>query len=259
MNVPNTLPKLDPPASGEAPVVRETGPGRKLALIIPTLREAANIEALLERIAKSLQPLGIPYDVIVVDDDSQDGIESLVGSIAQCDQRVRLLVRRGVRGLAGAVIHGWANTDADVLGVMDADLQHPPELLPQLWHALEGNDVVVASRYAAQGSRKNWSRFRHLISQMSIWMTLPVQRPAIRVADPMSGFFLVRRNAIRDITLQTQGFKILLEILVRADIRRVNEVPFTFGHRFRGKSKASIKVGIQYLHLLAQLRKQRRT
>jgi dolichol-phosphate mannosyltransferase len=229
-----------------------------LALIIPTLREAANIEALLERIAKSLQPLGIPYDVIVVDDDSQDGIESLVGSNAVRSTCAATGTQRYAR-FAGAVIHGWANTDADVLGVMDADLQHPPELLPQLWHALEGNDVVVASRYAAQGSRKNWSRFRHLISQMSIWMTLPVQRPAIRVADPMSGFFLVRRNAIRDITLQTQGFKILLEILVRADIRRVNEVPFTFGHRFRGKSKASIKVGIQYLHLLAQLRKQRRT
>ena len=84
--------------------------------------------------------------MIVVDDDSQDGIESLVGNVAQRDERVRLLVRRGVRGLAGAVIHGWANTDADVLGVMDADLQHPPELLPQLWQALEGNDVVVASR-----------------------------------------------------------------------------------------------------------------
>jgi dolichol-phosphate mannosyltransferase len=258
MNLPNRLPTLETRAAEENRAALETGPGRKLALVIPTLREAANTQVLLERITKSLQPLAISYELIVVDDDSQDGIEPLVASVAQADERVRFLVRKGVRGLAGAVIHGWANSDADVLGVMDADLQHPPELLPQLWHALEGNDVVVASRYAPQGSRKNWSRFRHLVSQISIWMTLPLQRSSIRVQDPMSGFFLLRRNAIRDITLHTQGFKILLEILVRGDIRSVKEIPFTFGHRFKGKSKASIRVGIEYLQLLAKLRKQRR-
>jgi dolichol-phosphate mannosyltransferase len=196
--------------------------------------------------------------LIVVDDDSQDGIEREVASIAQDDERVRLLVRKGVRGLAGAVIHGWSQSDADVLGVMDADLQHPPELLPRLWAALEGNDVVVASRYAPEGSRKNWSRFRHLISQISIWMTIPLQRSSIRVLDPMSGFFLVRRHAIRDITLHTSGFKILLEILVRGDIHSLEEIPFAFGHRYKGKSKASLKIGIEYLKLLAELRKQRR-
>jgi dolichol-phosphate mannosyltransferase len=89
-------------------------------------------------------------------------------------------------------------------------------------------------------------------------MTLPLQRPSIRVLDPMSGFFLVRRSAIRDIQLHAQGFKILLEILVRGDIHSVEEIPFTFGQRFQGKSKASVKVGIEYLKLLAQLRKQRR-
>ena len=255
MNVPNTLSTLD---AGESPAVLEPGPGHKLALVIPTLREAANVQVLLERIARSLQPLAIPYELIVVDDDSQDGIEPLVASAAQADVRVRLLIRKGVRGLAGAVIHGWGSSDADVLGVMDADLQHPPELLPQLWHALEGNDIVVASRYAPQGSRKSWSRFRHLVSQISIWMTFPLQRSSIRVLDPMSGFFLVRRNAIRDIKLHTQGFKILLEILVRGDIRSVKEIPFTFGQRFKGRSKATLRVGIEYLRLLAKLRKQRR-
>jgi dolichol-phosphate mannosyltransferase len=229
----------------------------KLALVIPTLCEADNVQALLERIQKSLEPLNIPYELIVVDDDSRDGIEDLVQAVASKDQRVRLLVRRGVRGLAGAVIHGWANTDADVLGVIDADLQHPPELLPQLWQALHANDIVVASRYAPQGRRKNWSRFRHLISQIAIWMTLPLQRPTIRVMDPMSGFFLVRRSAIRDLTLHPAGFKILLEILVRGNIRSAKEVPFTFGHRHKGKSKAGLKVGLEYLLLLASLRRKR--
>jgi dolichol-phosphate mannosyltransferase len=258
MNVPHALPTLRPGARAECQDVPKSVLGRKLALVIPTLGEAANIQVLLERIAKSLQPLAIPYELIVVDDDSQDGIEGLVTKIAQADERVRLLVRKGVRGLAGAVIHGWANSDADILGVMDADLQHPPELVPHLWHALENNDLVIASRYAPEGRRNNWNRFRHLISQISIWMTLPLQRPSIRVQDPMSGFFLVRRSAIRDIQLHTQGFKILLEILVRGDIRSVEEIPFTFGQRFQGKSKASVKVGIEYLKLLAQLRKQRR-
>jgi dolichol-phosphate mannosyltransferase len=255
MNFPNTLSTLAASESADL----EPGPGHKLALVIPTLREAANVEVLLERIARSLQPLAIPYELIVVDDDSQDGIEPLIARVAQADVRVRLLIRKGVRGLAGAVIQGWGSSDADVLGVMDADLQHPPELLPQLWRALEGNDIVVASRYAPQGSRKNWSRFRHLVSQISIWMTFPLQRSSIRVLDPMSGFFLVRRNALRGIKLHTQGFKILLEILVRGDIRSVKEIPFTFGQRFKGRSKATLKVGIEYLQLLAELRKQRRT
>jgi dolichol-phosphate mannosyltransferase len=233
---------------------RRTG---KLALVIPTLCEADNVQILLQRIQKSLEPLNIPYELIVVDDDSRDGIEGLVQAVACNDERVRVLVRTGVRGLAGAVIHGWAHSDADILGVIDADLQHPPELLPQLWQALEGNDVVLASRYAPQGSRKNWNRFRHLISQIAIWMTLPLQRPTIRVMDPMSGFFLVRRSAIRDVTLHPAGFKILLEILVRGDIRSAKEIPFSFGHRYKGRSKAGLKVGLEYLLLLAKLRKKR--
>jgi glycosyltransferase involved in cell wall biosynthesis len=159
MNVPHALPTLGPGARAECQDEPNSGLGRKLALVIPTLGEAANVQVLLDRLAKSLQPLAIPYELIVVDDDSQDGIERLVTKIAQADERVRLLVRKGVRGLAGAVIHGWANSDADVLGVMDADLQHPPELVPDLWHALESNDLVVASRYAPEGRRNNWNRF----------------------------------------------------------------------------------------------------
>jgi len=255
MSVPTPLSALET-ARGDSRASQSTL--GKLGLVIPTLCEAENIQILLERIQKSLEPLKISYELIVVDDDSRDGIEELVQQIAAKDERVRLLVRTGVRGLAGAVIHGWDNTDADVLGVIDADLQHPPELFPQLWQALEGSDVVLASRYAPLGSRRNWNRFRHLISQIAIWMTLPLQRPTIRVMDPMSGYFLVRRSAIRDLTLHPAGFKILLEILVRGDIRSAQEIPFSFGHRYKGRSKAGLKVGLEYLLLLARLRRQRR-
>ncbi len=239
------------------PSAEQPAASQKLALVIPTLCEAANLPTLLERIRASLEPLGIDYEVIVVDDDSRDGTERIVQESSRQDARVRLLVRKGARGLAGAVIHGWEHTDADVLGVMDADLQHPPELLPELWQSLQAANVAVASRYAPHGSLPNWNRFRHLLSQAAITMTWPLQRPGIRVRDPMSGYFLLRREVIQGLALHRQGFKILLEILVRGNIRRAVEVPFTFGHRHAGRSKASLKVGLEYLGLLARLWKMR--
>ena len=226
----------------------------KLALVVPTLREAGNIRVLLDRIRQSLDPLGIPYEVIVVDDDSRDGIETIVQEISASDPRVNLLVRKAERSLAGAVIYGWSQTDAEILGVIDADLQHPPELLPELWKAMEdGKDVVLASRYARHGGLPNWHPARHLLSTMAIWLTYPLQKPGIQVKDPMAGFFMVRRSCLQNVSLHGRGFKILLEILIRANVRSVAEIPFTFGSRYAGTSKASLKVGFDYLALLYTL------
>ena len=217
----------------------------KLAVVIPTLGEAGNLPTLLERLTSTLDPLHLAFELIVVDDDSRDGTEQIVQAAAQHDPRIRLLVRKGVRGLAGAVTYGWQHSDAAILGVMDADLQHPPELLPDLWRAIQmGADLAIASRYAPRGNRPNWNRFRHLISHLAIWTTWPLQRTGIRVHDPMSGFFLVRREVITGLDLQPQGFKILLEILVRGNVHAVKEVPFTFGHREAGRSKAGLRVGL---------------
>jgi dolichol-phosphate mannosyltransferase len=250
-------------ASTVAPVVRKRPPlqadrSQKLAIVIPAFCEAGNIRELLERIQRSVDPLGVTYETIVVDDDSGDGIESVVNELSEKDPRIRLLIRKNVRGLAGAIMHGWRNTDAGILCAIDADLQHPPELLPELWRALQsGADSVVASRYVPHSARPNWNRFRHIVSQLAIWMARPLQRPAIRVWDPMSGFFLVRRSCIETVQFQTEGFKILLEILARGKVRSVLEVPFTFGKRRAGKSKASTRVAIDYLRLLARLWKER--
>src|SRR5882762_1125877 len=251
--------EIESPAdSSDARVSAAPGPVAKLAVVVPTLREAQNIRLLLNRIRGSLDPLGVAYEVIVVDDDSRDGIDTIVQEIAGADPRVRLLVRTGERGLGGAVLHGWKHTAADVLGVIDADLQHPPELLPQLWKAAEaGNDVVLASRYAPLGGLSNWHPARHLLSCMAIWLTYPLQKPGIYVKDPMAGFFLVRRSCLRDVDMHTEGFKILLEILVRADVRSVVEIPFTFGPRHAGTSKANLKVGLHYFALLYRLWKSR--
>jgi dolichol-phosphate mannosyltransferase len=226
----------------------------KLALVLPTLHEAGNIHTVLQRVRASLDPLGIPYEVIVVDDDSRDGTAEIVHAISECDPRVRLLVRSNTRGLGGAVVYGWERSEAEIVGVIDADLQHPPELLPQLWKAIEsGADLALASRYAAPGGLRGWNLARRGLSWLAIWMTKPLQKPEIRVKDPMTGFFLVRRACIRDITLETQGFKILLEILVRGGVRSAVEIPFSFGLRKAGSSKAGLREGLNYISLLGRL------
>ena len=226
----------------------------KLALAIPTLREAENIGHVLDNVRSVLDPLGIRYEIIVVDDDSRDGTEEIVSNISREDPRVRILVRKGQRGLSGAVLYGWQNTDAAILGVMDADLQHPPELLPRLIASvLAGHDLVIGSRYVDGGSMRDWNPFRKLISAAAIWVTWPIQRRGARAKDPMSGFFFVRRECVESIPFQSTGFKLLLEILVRGRVRTVEEIPFSFGLRHYGASKASFKVAVDYARLLARL------
>lgn len=226
----------------------------KLSLVIPTLNEAGNIPVLLDRISESLSSSDINYEIIVVDDNSQDGTAEVAEQYARKDSRVRVFVRKGERGLAGAVIHGWERTDADLLGVIDADLQHPPEVLPSLiTPVLDGADIAIASRYANGNGVSDWNKFRLFVSRAGTLATAPLQRKDLRVKDPLSGFFIVRRECLQDVKLQPQGFKILLEILVKGRIRKAVEVPFRFGNRHAGESKASFKVALQYFTLLGKL------
>ena len=226
----------------------------KLALVIPTLCEADNIGGLIDKVRSILHPLGIPYEILVVDDDSQDGTGEIVAAIAREDHHVRLLVRKGQRGLSGAVLHGWQNTDATILGVMDADLQHPPELLPKLISAVySGRDLAIGSRYTKGGELGKWNPARKLLSSAAVWATWPIQQRAVRVKDPMSGFFVVRRSCLEGISFQRTGFKLLLEILVRACLTSVEEIPISFRQRSHGASKANFRVGRDYAQLLTRL------
>jgi dolichol-phosphate mannosyltransferase len=226
----------------------------KFALVIPTLNEAGNIEPLMDRIRTVLDPLSIAYEIIVVDDGSADGTREVVSVCSDSDPRIKLLVRTNQKGLAGAVIHGWRHTDADLLGVMDADLQHPPELLPALLRAVaQGNDIAIGSRYTKATRVDGWNPLRQWVSRLSTWATLPFQKNGVRVKDPMSGFFIVRRECVDGVEFQTQGFKILLEVLVRGKIYSAAEVPFQFGLRHAGKSKADVKVAFHYFSLLGKL------
>ncbi|MBV8052497.1 MAG: polyprenol monophosphomannose synthase [Acidobacteriaceae bacterium] len=228
----------------------------KVAIVIPTLNEAENIPQLVERLRNALETLTLNYELIVVDDDSTDGTADVVQALSAEDPRIRLLVRKGQRGLAGAVIYGWKHTDAAFLGVIDADLQHPPEILPQLLEAVQGGkDIAIASRYTSgnHDSVADWNPVRAFISRCTTALTTPLQRKGLRVKDPMSGYFIVRRECIEGLNLQPQGFKILLEILVKGRMRNAAEVPYRFGLRNAGNSKADFKVALDYLSLLGKL------
>lgn len=227
---------------------------KKFALVVPTLNEAGNIESLVSRIRAALDPEQINYEVIIVDDGSVDGTQQAVRACAQADPRIRLLERRGEKGLSGAVVHGWRNTNAELLGVMDADLQHPPEVLPELLRAVEnGTDIAIGSRYVQTKRVDGWNPIRQAVSWLTTLTTLPLQRPGVHVKDPMSGFFVVRRECIDGIQFQREGFKILFEILVRGRIHSATEIPFQFGLRHAGKSKADMKVAFHYFSLLGRL------
>jgi dolichol-phosphate mannosyltransferase len=219
----------------------------KFALVVPTLNEAGNIETVLRRVQSALEPLSLTYEVIVVDDGS-------VRACSASDSRIRLISRRNQRGLAGAIVHGWLHSDGNLLGVMDGDLQHPPELLRALLEAMcKGFDIAIASRYAGKNGVQGWNPVRAAISRVSTLVALPLQRRELRIEDPMSGFFIVRREAIDGLSFETKGFKLLLEILVRARIGSALEIPFHFGVRHAGKSKAGAVVALRYLHLLGKL------
>ena len=228
----------------------------KLGLVIPTLNEAGNIRTLLTELQKTMSQAPVAYELLVVDDDSKDGTAEIARECSQQDPRIRVFVRKGKRGLAGAVIHGWKQTDANLLGVIDADLQHPPEVLPRLiGPVLNGNDIAIASRYASGNGDGigEWNKLRAFISRAGTLATAPLQKKNMRIRDPLSGFFVVHRECIEGLELQPEGFKILLEILVRGRIQRPVEVPFHFATRHSGKSKADLKVALSYFNLLGKL------
>src|SRR5262249_33831617 len=147
----------------------------------------------------------INYELIVVDDDSNDSTAELAREYASRDRRVRVFIRRGKKGLAGAVIYGWEQTDANLLGVIDADLQHPPDLLPRLIEpVLNGNDIAIASRYVRGNgdSVSEWNKLRAFISRAGTLATAPLQRAGTRISDPLSGFFVVKRECIEGLDLK---------------------------------------------------------
>jgi glycosyltransferase involved in cell wall biosynthesis len=240
-------------------VLHESGYGTaELTVVVPTRDERGNIAPLIER----LEGVGRDVDIaIVFVDDSDDGTARVIGELAaSCRRPVTVLHRpAGERdgGLGGAVLAGLRAARSEWVCVMDADLQHPPELLGALLAEARRShaDVVVASRYCPGGDLGEFPAPRRALSRSSALAARALfPHRLARVSDPLSGFFLVRRAALDLDDLRPRGFKVLLEILLRGRPLATSEVPFRFGERQAGESKASLREGARYLRELMELR-----
>nr|WP_236071827.1 glycosyltransferase family 2 protein [Streptomyces polyasparticus] len=240
---------------GELAAVPEPG---AVTVIIPSFNESGNVRELLRQITESV-PSRVPCEVIFVDDSTDDTPEVVAKAAQDCPFPVSVIHREvPTGGLGGAVVEGIKAAASDWVVVMDADLQHPPSLVPELIATGEasGADLVVASRYTKGGSRAGLAGgYRVAVSRASTWLTKGLFPRALRgISDPMSGFFAIRRAAVMAEDLRPLGYKILMELAVRCGPRSVREVPFVFQDRFAGESKSTAREGLRFLRHLVELR-----
>jgi dolichol-phosphate mannosyltransferase len=225
-----------------------------ISIIIPTYNEQDNIVPLVERLSRALE--GHNYEVLFVDDNSKDHTVSIIAKLAE-QYPVKALVRMKERGLATAVLHGFNYAKGDIVAVMDADLQHPPEVITALIKAVEnGADMAIGSRYVPGGGVPNWGLLRRIISKGALTLAhifLPSTR---KVKDPMSGLYMFRRDHVSQVEYQPIGYKILLEMLVMGNFKNVVEVPFIFEDRSSGRSKMKARQQIDYLQHILSLMKR---
>ena len=226
-------------------------PAPELTVVIPTFKERHNVAQIIDHVRNVLS--GCDWEVIFADDDSPDGTAALVRSIGEHDRRVRCIRRIGRRGLAGACIEAMLTSQARYVAVMDADLQHDETLLVGMLDRLRRGDVdlVVATRYLSGKATSGFSSGRSLISR---WSNVVAQKVlGVTLSDPMSGFFMMRRQAFEDVAqkLSTQGFKILLDIAMSTrGTLRVTELPYEFRNRQHGESKLDAKAALDFVALI---------
>jgi dolichol-phosphate mannosyltransferase len=226
-------------------------------IIVPTFNERDNIETLLARLTAAL-PAG-DTEIVFVDDSTDDTCEVIRAAAETCPIPITVHHRdEGVGGLGGAVVEGMRIAQGEWIVVMDADLQHPPEIVADLVAAgrRDGADLVVGSRYAGGGDRGGLDGgYRRLISGGSTLLTKVIFRNSLlRVSDPMSGLFAIRTSSLEVDELQPLGYKILLELVVRNRPGRIVEVPYAFQPRHAGESKSSMAEGVRFLKHLGLLR-----
>lgn len=227
------------------------------SLVLPTYNESGNLEKIVSQLSSLLDTV-LPgkYELIVVDDNSPDETWAIAQSLVPDYPNLRVMRRQRERGLSTAVIRGWQVARGEVLGVIDADLQHPPDVLLKLLAEIDhGADLAIASRHVEGGGVSEWSAIRRFLSrgaQLVGLVLLP--RVVGRVSDPMSGYFMVRRRAIAGQLLSPVGYKILLEVLGRGNIEQIAEVGYVFQEREEGQSKVSWQQYTDYLLHLLRLR-----
>lgn len=232
----------------------------RFSLVIPSYNERQNIEPLVNQLTRLLNPrLSNSYELILVDDNSPDGTWELGLQLTRQFPQLRVVRREGERGLSSAVIRGWQVARGEFLGVIDADLQHPPEILLELLvHLEQGADLAIASRHVEGGGVSEWSVIRRTLSRGAQVLGLIILPDVLgRVSDPMSGYFLVKRSAIAGPVLNPKGYKILLEVLGRGQIHQIAEVGYVFQERTEGQSKVTWRHYLDYLQHLIRLRSHR--
>src|SRR5437870_805713 len=210
-----------------------------LSLVVPTLNERENIVDFLAAVRRNLDA-ALPgnYEVIVVDDDSADRTWEIAAGLMSEFPELRVVRRQNEGGLAVAVIRGWQVARGQILGTINADFQHPPDVLPRLAERCDGTDLVVATRHSDGGGVGDWGLMRQLTSwgaaRIGRWLLPEVYA---RVSDPLSGCYLVRRRAIYGVELRPLGYKSLMELLVRGNVREIQECGYEMRKRERGQSK----------------------
>jgi len=233
----------------ESPLQAAMAP--QLSVVVPTFNERDNVTTLYRRLETALT--GIAWEVVFVDDNSPDGTWEVVRGLARQDSRVRCIRRIGRRGLSGACIEGILASSAPCAAVIDADLQHDETQLPKMLALLQTDkiDLVVGSRYIEGGSADSFNKQRAGASQLATEVAKRALR--VEIADPMSGFFMIRRDRFEQLApqLSTQGFKILLDLVATARGElRVQEIPYSFSSRLHGESKLDSMVALDFLGLV---------
>jgi glycosyltransferase involved in cell wall biosynthesis len=227
---------------------------RSVSIIIPTYNERENIERVVERCRDALAEYR--FEIVVVDDDSPDKTWKIVEDTYAGAETVRIVRRTEESGLATAVSRGFDEASHECCAVIDADLQHPPEKLPELIAAFDtGADIVIGSRHVAGGGVANWSRFRRLVSRGAMAIAKLALPPTRGITDPVSGFFAVRREVIDGVALAPTGYKILLEVLLKCDYDHIVEVPYVFTERERGESNLTADEYLDFLEHIYRLRR----
>jgi dolichol-phosphate mannosyltransferase len=222
-----------------------------LSLVVPTFNERDNIESLIENIASLRENNMLPLELIIVDDDSPDGTGQ--AAIAMSKRLpMKVVTRRWRRGLSSAVLEGFEVAEGDILGIMDGDLSHDFRIIPEMEKTIrkDGFDIALGSRYIPGGGMdKSWPFKRRFLS----FIGTQFAKRLIPVKDPLSGFMLFRKDILSRVKLNTYGFKIGLEILVRTGSLNIKEIPFIFINREKGVSKIGIRTMLDYFIQLCDL------
>eukprot|EP00127_Corallochytrium_limacisporum_P000864 Clim_evm7s28 gene=Clim_evmTU7s28 len=225
----------------------------EVTVVIPTYEEAGNIPKLTQEIFESVREAGLTTELLIIDDNSQDGTTEVCEKLRSEGYNIRLVTRTSERGLSSAVLRGFREAAYDTLLVMDADRSHPPARIPDLVRPIvDGRaEFAVGSRYTEGGGvAKDWPLYRRIVSKGATLVAWPLAHST----DPMSGFFCTRKDQWRKARdLNPIGFKILLELMVKSGAEVIEDVPFVFQDRTVGESKLKAKVYVQYIRHLAQL------